>query len=489
MEKDKIIPPILKYISDPVCLVTKDTTILDANSSFYMNFDCESVTSLNAVLSEKDIKQIVKYFHNDHPVTSIDCISNQLSTPAGKYFDVFIAAHYQCDPLADSFLLLLKEKALKSIIEKRTTESHKLETLGMLAGGVSHDINNKLSIILGYAGLASKKAKGNDKLESDLKAVIAAAYEATNLVQSLVKFCRSKSGEHSTIKPGVLLKEIVRFAKGVLPATIKVRADIDSNCGYIKTDPVVFNELLTLLLSDMVPVFRGGGEVVVRAAKSQQSEKNGSEKISVFFESHSNSDNLELVLNEFSDLKIEKTEHFSKLIEKLGCSVVTYFPKMGGKTSRVLEFVFDKEPETLKVEHSLSISKAAGNNAHILLVEDEQMLARLQQRALLRAGYSVTIAADGAEGYQIWKNQKDTIDLILTDMTMPGMSGADLARRIFREKPDAIIILCTGYSDQIDETGALEIGIKDYLSKPVSNSALLLAIEKTLLNTTNSQHQ
>lgn len=484
LNNQDILTEIYKFISDPACIVSGDFAIVDFNPQFEKKIhkvsNKESFSNLRCVFSDEILQKIKVQISNLMPgsVLSLKNIPIKIINGTEKLIDIHLVAVSEETERNDNFLIILKNCEGDAFAEQLSSGVYKMAILGMLAGGVSHDINNKLSVILGYSGLAGKRAVGNEKLESDLKAITGAAHDATNLMQSLVKYCRSKDGEKRSIRLGILAKEIMRVARYVLPSSIEVSLKIDNQCGYVVTDPVALNDLFNLLISECLHVLKNGGEFTVAIRVQKQMGQFSEKKINLGFDYRISRKDVNAMSSTPVTLRSDTLNLVDMLVSKLGCLRSGETDNLENNVS--LRFVFEEDPGEQAVYFEKSSVRDVTGKENILLVEDEEMLASLLIRALRRSGYSVTLASDGDEGYRKWQSAKGAYDLILTDMTMPGLSGVELAEKIIKSDSTAKIILCTGFSDQVDEERALKVGIKAYLSKPVSNSVLMESIRSCL---------
>ena len=481
-----VISSLCNAISDPSCLVSENYFIVDTNPPF------EKITIGQREKGQRDsflcffsdnervkIRDIFQKLTSDS-VETLERVQIKRERKRTLLVDVHITRIDRANSDIVNYLIIFRKIDDFGFVDQITSDHYKLAILGILAGGVSHDINNKLSVILGYAALAEKRAVGNQKLEADLRSITKAASDATNLVGSLVKFCRSKDRENRSIKPGILVREIFRFAKAVMPATIDVKVKINDQCGYIKTDPVFFNDLFTLFIGESLHVLKDGGEFRVEVEQQLSGDTVSTNKILIKFIYLKRTEKIPTKQDKNEGIRANTLKYCDFLTAELGCTRIR--DQFSIISEREVWLLFEEEDGAEFVYTQTSLTRdVIDGEQHILLVEDEEMLARLQRRALMRAGYRVTMAKNGNEGYEKWQEEKATIDLVLTDMTMPGLSGMELAEKIIIDDPAAKIILCTGYSDLVDEEGALSTGIKQYLSKPVRNSLLLGAIERCLL--------
>ena len=474
---------LLRGVDTPVCIVDGNGGLLEKNNSFAKLINPpiadESLESLGAVLQEDDFIRILDRLtdRNSLSTITVDGVAIKREIEAGSnIFDVKIIDLEG----RKEFVLIFNEILTRKIASGLSETSFRHTLLGMLTTGVSHDINNKLSVILGFAALADKKTSTDVDLKKDLAGIQAAAFDAANLVQTLVKFSRVKDDEKTVVNPSIIIKEISKFARSVVPSTITILVNVDTECGFVKTRIAPLNSLLVLIISEAIQSLSRGGELHIELCESKEEQHVVSDKIicSLIY----NSDKEKKDGNRWGGIRKNRLEIIRSLATSAGISLELVTDE--GKSTGGIQLIFEKYQESgpensvVCLKKSLGFSSTDGGN--ILLVEDEPMLAKLLKRALEKSGYTVTIAENGKEAFCIWDSPGSGFDLVLTDRTMPVMSGTELAKKILDKQDDAKIILCTGFSDQVDEGEAMKLGIKRYLKKPVGNNELINTIKECI---------
>jgi len=384
-------------------------------------------------------------------------------------------------------------------MEQQLRQAQKLEAIGTLAGGIAHDFNNILMAIIGYTDITLAKYKQNKEILFNLTNVLNAGYRARDLVKQILTFSRQHEEEKKPLNLGLLVKELLKFLRASLPASINI-----THC--IKPD-------VKSILADYTQCYQVIMNLCTNAAHAMQ-ERGGELKVSL-----SNIDLDTQFIQVYPDmqpgayLKLTvsdtgcgiKSEIIDKIFEPyfttklqnmgngLGLSVVHGIVNSYGGTVTVSSepgkgSVFTLYLPAVDREELKSEKKSAppSGSEKILFVDDEAILAELGKRMLTSLGYWVISKTDSREALRYFKKYPEQFDLLITDMTMPNLSGADLACAILRIRPDLPIILCTGYHENISEKEALRLGIKAFVSKPLVRNELGGIINQVLAKETKT---
>ena len=368
----------------------------------------------------------------------------------------------------------------KRELELQLQQAQKMEAIGTLAGGIAHDFNNILAAILGYTELSLNDLKTESTLYQNLKEVIIAGGRARDLVKQILTFSRQAERKLKPVQVKLIIKEAIKFLRASLPTTIEIHQEIQSD-SLVMADPTQIHQVLMNLCSNAGHAMgEKGGVLEVKL-------------IDVVLGEDIAATHPELKPGPYIELKVSDTGYgipahllnrifdpFFTTKEKsegtgMGLSVVHgIVGSYGGK------IIANSEPglgSTFKIyfptaerdETPLPISNQsiATGNEHILFVDDEMALVKIGKQMLESLGYKVTVRTSSIEALELFKSKADSFDLVITDMTMPNMTGDDLAIEMIRIKPEIPIILCTGYSARINPQQAAAIGIRAFVSKPV----------------------
>nr|MBF0223305.1 response regulator [Desulfobulbaceae bacterium] len=382
----------------------------------------------------------------------------------------------------------------KADLEVKLRQAYKMEAIGTLAGGIAHDFNNLLGAILGYSEMARDDAPQGSSIARDLDKVLIASHRAKELVKQILTFSRQSQVDLIPIAIQPIIKESLKMLRSSIPTTIEIRDDIDSECGNVLADPTQIHQILMNLCTNAYHAMEEKGGTLSIALKSASIES-----VAELKTSHGNSgEYIELVvadtgsgigpdvINKIFDPYFTTKEVgrgtgmglaiIHGIVNEYGGDIKVESILGKGTTFHVFFPVSDGDVKEAE-EMSETIPQGEG---HILFVDDEDILAEMGKEMLERLGYDVTVKMSSLEALEVFQNSPDSFDVIITDQTMPGMTGSDLARRILQIRPHMPIILCTGYSTLIDEKSAKFIGIREFANKPLSKITIAQLLRKVL---------
>ena len=380
-------------------------------------------------------------------------------------------------------------------LETQLRQVQKMEAIGTLAGGIAHDFKNILGVIIGCTELSMVKTPESSEARIYLSKVLEAGKRATKLVNQILTFSRQSESEIKPIYLGRIVKETLKFIRATLPATIEIREVINTETGVALADPTQVHQVLMNLCTNAAHAMRPhGGVLEVGLTEvdlpSEDTGKPGDSKLQPYIElcildtGHGmTAETLERIFDPFFTTKPvgEGTG--------LGLSVVHGIVKKHnglisvksepGKGS-VFRIYFPRiDIRLLSVEDKQTVEFSKGAE-RILLVDDEQLLVDTLKEMLKDLGYFVTATNRSLNAHEMFRADPKAFDVVMTDLTMPDMTGIDLAREINRIDPHMPIILCTGFSELIQPDQARAAGIREILFKPVVRSQLSVAVRKAL---------
>lgn len=381
-------------------------------------------------------------------------------------------------------------------IEKQLFEAQKMEAVGRLAGGIAHDFNNILGAIIGYSELIELTIEepDTDTQRRYIEQVLKASERAKSLIAQILAFSRHAEYEKKPVDMKIITKEVLKLLQSTLPKTISIRQNITNKPAMIYADPTQIHQVLMNLCTNAVHAMgeRGGIlEVNLSQAFITSNEyphdpdmKPGSYvKLSVSDTGHGiDKAIMDRIYDPFFTTKVfgEGTG--------LGLSVVYGIIKNHEGTIRVdsnlgegATFnVYIPNIEEEPAKHIQELNIIPEGHEHILFVDDEIALVELGNKILSALGYDVTTCTDGMAALKTIHDNPGKYDLVITDMTMPHMTGSDLAVEILKENPNMPIILCSGFNPFIDETRATELGIKAFIMKPINRRNLAVSVREVL---------
>jgi PAS domain S-box-containing protein len=378
-------------------------------------------------------------------------------------------------------------------LEIQLQQAQKMEAIGALAGGIAHDFNNILSAIIGYSELALLN-EGAESCAAELQEALKAANRAKDLVKQILAFSRQTDEERMPVRVGLVAKEAIKFLRATIPATIEIKTNIDEKSGTVLANSVELHQIIMNLCTNAQHAIgeqAGLLEVGVENIEIDRSHKyapidleaGSYVRISV---KDSGSGMAPDVIEKIFDPYFTTKE--KGVGTGLGLAVVHgIVNKNGGKIEveseqgkgTVFHIYLPKVDSTapIKSEKPKSI---VGGSERILFVDDEKMLADIGQQVLQRLGYAAVSRTSPVEALELFKAKPDFFDLVITDKTMPGMTGDALAKELIKIRPNLPVIICTGYSQAIDQQRAAQIGIKAFVMKPVLIDEIAAAVRKVL---------
>jgi len=393
-------------------------------------------------------------------------------------------------------LFILQDVTHEMRLEQQLRQSQKMEAIGTLAGGIAHDFNNILTAIIGYTDMAQRRLSKGETPDHDLEQVQKAGSRAKDLVNRILTFCRQGEQEWKPLQISLIIEEALKLLRYTMPATIEIRQHIDTApaTDTVLGDPTQIHQVLMNLGTNAAHAMRAAGGL-----------------FSVTLTDFEVDDTLaaacpELVPGLFVRLTVSDTGHgmeqsvkerifdpyfttknvgegtgmglavVQEIVKNHGGMITVYSEPGQGTVFQILlpKFTADMKPVETDDEHP------AGGGERVLFVDDEAMLADLGRTLLESLGYQVKVTTDSREALKLFLEAPHDFDLVITDMTMPGYTGNELAREMLAIRPEIPVILCSGFSDLINEKKAKELGIREFIMKPYNVKSLDNCIRKVL---------
>jgi PAS domain S-box-containing protein len=380
-------------------------------------------------------------------------------------------------------------------LEKQLRQAQRMEAIGSLAGGVAHDFNNILAAIIGYVELAKLDIMAQSPVGEKLEKVLKASLRAKDLVKQILSFSRQTEFEMKPIQIGLITKEVLKLLRATIPSTIEIRQKIESESASLMADPTQIHQLLMNLCTNATHAMEKGGgvlEISTETIKLDAKNVNGYQelipghylKLTVSDTGHGmDRDTLERLFDPFFTTKgpAKGTGMGLAVVQGIvkrhkGAISVESEPGKGSSFEIILPQTDVKIPRIVTAPESLPKGKE-----RILYVDDEEFLVDLGRQFFELLGYQAVCVTNPIKALEVFCKQPDSFDLVITDMTMPKMTGISLARKIIEIRPNLPIILTTGFSHQLSvENRFSEIGIKAQLMKPLALKDLAATVRKVL---------
>lgn len=383
-------------------------------------------------------------------------------------------------------------------LQRELQQAQKMESLGQLTGGIAHDFNNLLGIINGYSRLTLDQCiqRGDEQLLGYMRHVSDAGNRAAKLVEQMLAFSRSDQFDDAPIEFASLIQEDLEMLRATLPTTIEISCEIEPELPPVVMDPTQLHQIMMNLSINARDAMQGVGKLTVwlgwardldtespvshRPVKGDWIELCVSDTGSGIEASL-----LDRIFNPFFTTKeVGKGTGMGlaviySIMEAHGGHILLETEKDGGTTFRLL---FPPGKETDQVVATQVLKRQAvprGDGSEILVVDDELGLSLLMTELLNDQGYRATGLTDSGEALALLQQEPDRFSALVTDQTMPGLSGIELIQRLRETDTDLPVLLCTGYSDKIDMKEATELGIP-FFTKPVDPEKLFIKLAEVL---------
>jgi len=392
---------------------------------------------------------------------------------------------------------LAEERKLSEIakkeLEHQLIQAHKMESIGVLAGGIAHDFNNILSAILGFTELTLDEVEKGSRAQENLQEVYSAGKRARDLVKQILTFARQSDDEIKPILPHVIAKEVIKFIRSSIPTTIEIKQNIETDA-LIMGNATQIHQIFMNLCTNAAHAMENGGGILELGMKDVTVDRTAHWR------------HLEVVPGPYIEFVVSDTGSgiAPGIVEKI---FEPYFTtkKPGEGTGMGLALVLsivESYGGKIMVDSTpgrgttftlyLPVTKKCGAETPyetgdlptgtecILFVDDEVTITKMCSLLLGKLGYCVTTKTNSVEALALFRSTPQYFDLVISDMTMPNLTGDVLAAEMMKIRPDIPIIICTGYSKKISTHPASETGIKAFATKPIIRAELAKMVRKVL---------
>lgn len=380
-------------------------------------------------------------------------------------------------------------------LQTQLTQSQKMESIGRLAGGIAHDFNNILSGILGFSQLAKNHLNNPERAGKNIEQAIMGARKAAELVSQILTFSRKSAHEKQPLAIYIVIKDALKLLRASIPASIEIQEMIVSKATVMADPTKVHQVLMNLCTNAYHAMLETGGVLTVGLKNVEFSVKDCISEQNILpgkylrLEISDTGHGMDVITKE----KIFEPYFTTKMPDKgtgLGLAVVfgiikehdgyinVYSEPDHGSTFHVYFPIIEKAPEPYIAEEKEEAPTLGMET--ILFVDDEEAVLKTTQELLQGLGYIINPIDSGTRALEIYSKNPNHFDLVITDMTMPKMSGFELSQKILELRPEQPIILCTGHSELVNKEKALAIGIRQYFKKPILIKELSKVIRMVL---------
>jgi PAS domain S-box-containing protein len=401
------------------------------------------------------------------------------------------------DGVIHHFVTVKRDVTQENRLQRQLIQSQKMEAIGTLAGGIAHDFNNILSAILGFAELALFELTEGSRSHDDVSEIVKAGNRAKDLVRQILTFSRKTEQEFKPIDIIPLVSEALKFLRATLPSTIDIQNQIGVDRVEVLCNPTMVQQILMNLCTNAAHAMKDSGGILTVKLLEVEIENGGINKLpelppgpyvritigdtgpgietgilgrifDPYFTTKEKGEGTGLGLSMVHGI----AQSLKGAVEvesdsKRGTEFNVYLPRVLGKSG-------------MTADHPQALSTG---NERILLVDDEDVLATMGRLMLERLGYKVIVKTDSYKALETFRSQPDDFDLIISDKTMPRLTGFDLVEEVKKIRPDVPFIICTGYSDESETDKAARLGINRLIVKPLSMDDLAGAVRSVLDDT------
>ncbi len=501
-ESERLHRHLIESIPHGIQESSPDGIITFANTSCDRIFECERGESVGKPIwytaetekKSKELQAYIQFLIQKRPVP--EPYLTTATTYKGNTIEIQVDWQYNHDPDGKftGFISVITDITENKQLEENLRQSQKMEAVGTLAGGIAHDFNNILSAILGYSEIVLDKLPPESSSYDEQKQIIKASLRAKDLVQHLLLFSRKQNQIKSPVIIADIVNEALKLLRASLPSTIVFELDINPKTGIIDADATQIHQIIINLCTN---------------AAHAMEEKGGSLKVSlqkVTFQEKDLHKPQELQPGDYAYLSVSDSgqgieeKNLKRIFEPFFTTKST--GKGTGMGLAVVHGIVSSHNGGITVNSSLengtkfnvflplvnfkTVQKPdvqqqyVGKGEQILVVDDEEPITLLISTLLENIGYRTTSITDSSKALAYFLENITKFDMVITDHTMPGLTGYELSREILAARPDIPIILCTGYSPSISKDQVINAGISSFLYKPVSKQTLYRRVASLL---------
>lgn len=447
-----------------------------------------TISDLEAIESESEVM--------DHMATLItkqqDRFESKHRRKDGTVFEVEVSLQYKMSDEGRCICFIRDITDQKKFMEK-LQQAQKMESIGNLAGGIAHDFNNILFPIVGIAEMLVEDLPSGSPEQENALEILRAGKRGSSLVQQILAFSRQHEHRLSPTRLQFVMKEVLKLTRASIPTNIEITRSLQPDCGLIFADSTQLHQIgMNLITNAYHAVQDQGGKINIEVREIEFGD---------------DSNDPRLPPGKYATLTVADNgigipqEHLDKIFDPyfttkekgkgtgLGLSVVYGIVREHngeikvhsepGKGTSVRIYIPAMSSSAANDE-SMPANPLPTGSEHILLVDDEVAIANLEMQILERLGYTVSKRTNSTDALEAFRNNPDRFDLVITDISMPQMTGDRLANEIMKIRPDMPIIICTGFSERISQEQALSMGVKGFLMKPLVKADIANEVRRVL---------
>jgi signal transduction histidine kinase/CheY-like chemotaxis protein len=378
-------------------------------------------------------------------------------------------------------------------LEEQLRQSQKMESLGTLAGGIAHDFNNILSAIMGYTELTLGIVPGDSEARSNLKRILAASNRAKELIKQILTFSRKSEKERKPILLNKVVEDVLKLMRSILPTTIEIRRHILPMENPVLANKAEIHQVVMNLCTNAGYAMGTKGGVLQINLKEIKVEHGAMDRINLepgTYQQLTVSDTghgmtpeiMERIFEPYFTTKKGKGTGMGLsvvhgIVKSYGGNITVYSEPGIGTTFHIFLPICQEKETGVDTDHT---SALLPGNEWLLLVDDDPILVELGGEILKKMGYHVVARTNSIEALEVFNTEPNRFDLVISDQTMPNLTGVQLAKEIKKIRTDIPIILFSGFSEVINEDNYKSLGINAFLMKPVLEKDLATTIRKVL---------
>ncbi len=376
--------------------------------------------------------------------------------------------------------------------EQRMVQLQKMEAVGRLAGGIAHDINNYLAAITGHCELVRMKAEPGSRVAEKMDSVIATCFRASDLIKRLLAFSRRQPSQPRTIEPNRVIEGMEKMLRQLIGEDIELVSHLLPNLWPVRLDPAQLEQIVVNLLVNARDAMPTGGRIIIETMNAvldaEQSGRDGlAGEVVVLMVSDTGCGIAEGIRDKiFDPFFTTKAESGSSglglatvyaVVEQAGGRIWVYSEEGQGTSFKIYL------PRSLDAATAAAAARPAprvGGSEHLLVVEDNADFRRSTGELLAALGYHVSVASSGAEALAVFAAAERPVQMLITDVVMPGMSGRELVDRLLADQPGLRVLFVSGYTDNVVLRHGIQAGEVAFLQKPFSSDQLATKIRDVL---------